>query len=177
MPSARPILSRCTAAGFSLAEVLFAMAIFTFGTLVLLGSLPNGLASLQNSRRQAAETRIFQHLFQVYQAETDRATPSELAGVLATLQRPSPFFFDSQGDLIRVAGGASNQTSFAARAQLEPAIKLPGESDPSPYLRRLRIAVTDQWQDASAFNDPARHRLRLLTLTLRGPLPAASDDP
>lgn len=153
------------------------MAIFVFGTLVLLGSLPNGLASLQGSRRQAAETRIFQHLLQVYQAEVDRATPGELAGVLATLQRPAPFYFDAQGDLIRTTGGASNQTAFSARAQLEEAIKLPGESDASPYLRRLRVAVTEHWQDASALNQPSRHRQRLLTVTLRGPLPVATSEP
>jgi uncharacterized protein (TIGR02598 family) len=152
-----------------LAEVLFAMAIFVFGVLVLVGTLPNGMASLQTARRQAAEVRIFQHLRAVYQAELDRANSSDITGVLATLSQPATFFFDDRGNIVRNGGGGVNQTAFAAQAILEPASILPGETIASPFSRRLRIAVTDHWQNLSALNDPLRHRQRLLTVTLTGP--------
>lgn len=157
-----------TAPGFTLAEVLFAMAIFVFGVLVVLGTLPNGLASMQSARRQAAEARIFQHLRSVYQAELDRGPASALPGVLATLEQPSSFQFDERGDVLRTLGGAP--VAFAALSQLEPANRLPGEGDASPFLRRLRVAVTDRWQDPSALTDPRRHRQRIMTIHLTSPL-------
>ena len=157
-----------TAPGFTLAEVLFAMAIFVFGVLIVLGTLPNGLASMQTARRQAAEARIFQHLRSVYQAELDRGPASSIAGVLSTLEQPASFQFDERGDVLRTTGGAP--VSFAALSQLEPASRLPGESDASPFLRRLRVAVTEHWRDPTALTDPRRHRQRIMTITLTSPL-------
>ena len=146
------------------------MAIFVFGVLVLVGTLPNGMASLQSARRQAAEVRIFQHLRAVYQAELDRATVRDISGVLASLSSPSTFYFDDRGNIARTLGNGIGQTAFAAQARLEPAASLPGESDSSPFSRSLRIAVTDRWQDQSALADPLRHRQRLITVTLTGPI-------
>ncbi len=156
------------------------MAIFVFGVLILIGTLPNGLASMQTARRQAAETRIFQHLRAVYQAELDRAPASELNSTLTNLEQPASFLFDDSGEPLRSASGA--QPAFASQAQLEPAGKLPGEADPSPFARRLRIAVTDRWQENAALTDPARHRQRVLMVTLTSPLlprqaPPSSNDP
>jgi uncharacterized protein (TIGR02598 family) len=169
--------SKHNAPAFSLAEVLFAMAIFVFGVLVLVGTLPNGMASLQTARRQAAEVRVFQHLRAVYQSELDRAIGNDITGILANLSQPSTFYFDDRGNISRLQNGGTNPIAFAAQANLEPASPLPGESDPSPFTRRLRIAVTDRWQDASAFNDPLRHRQRLITLTLSGPVNASPTAP
>jgi uncharacterized protein (TIGR02598 family) len=146
------------------------MAIFVFGVLVLVGTLPNGMASLQSARRQAAEVRIFQHLRAVYQAELDRGTVTDISGILATLSQPSVFYFDDRGNIARSVGDGINQTAFAAQARLEPSAPLPGETDSSPFSRSLRIAVTDRWQDSNALNDPLRHRQRLMTLTLNGPI-------
>lgn len=145
------------------------MAIFVFGVLVLVGTLPNGMASLQTARRQAAEVRIFQHLRAVYQAELDRASVTDINGVIANLSQPATFFFDEHGNIVRLGFGRPNQTAFAAQAILEPASTLPGETVPSPFSRRLRIGVTDHWQDVSALNDPLRHRQRLLAVTMTGP--------
>ncbi len=165
-----------TVPGFTLAEVLFAMAIFVFGVLVVVGTLPNGLASMQTARRQAAEARIFQHLRSVYQAELDRGAASALSATLAQLEQPASFLFDERGDVLRTVGGGA-RAAFAALAQLEPAGKLPGESDASPFLRRLRVAVSEHWQNPSALTDPRRHRQRLMHVTLTSPLgiqPAAA---
>lgn len=168
---------RRAAPAFSLAEVLFAMAIFVFGVLVLVGTLPNGMASLQTARRQAAEVRIFQHLRAVYQAELDRANVNDITSVLARLTQPSIFYFDDRGNIARSLGSGINQTAFAAQARLEPATPLPGESDASPFSRRLRIAVTDRWQDQSSLNDPLRHRQRMMNVTLNGPITSPVVEP
>lgn len=167
--AANSIRHHRTAPAFSLAEVLFAMAIFVFGVLVLVGTLPNGMASLQTARRQAAEVRVFQHLKAVYQAELDRASVTDIGGVLANLAQPSTFYFDDRGNIVRLVGGGVNKTAFAAQAILEPAAILPGETTTSPFTRRLRIAVTDHWFDLSALNNPLRHRQRLMTVILVGP--------
>jgi len=176
-PPSISLRHRRAAPAFSLAEVLFAMAIFVFGVLVLVGTLPNGMASLQTARRQAAEVRIFQHLRAVYQAELDRANVIDLTSTLVRLSSPSTFYFDDRGNIARFLGNGIGQTAFAAQAQLEPATPLPGETDASPFTRRLRIAVTDRWQDQSALNDPLRHRQRLITITLNGPIPPITAAP
>lgn len=50
------------AQGFSLVEVVFALAIASLGFLTLLGLLPSGLEMARNSADLAAEARITQHL-------------------------------------------------------------------------------------------------------------------
>ncbi len=159
------------APGFTLAEVLFAMAIFAFGVLVLVGTLPNGLASMQTARRHAAEARVFQHLRAVYQAELDRSLPAELNATLTRLEQPATFYFDESGDAMLSTAG--NTIFLMAQSQLEPAAKLPGEADPSPFVRRLRVAVTEKWTEAAAFTDPRRHRQRLMLLSITSPVPVA----
>lgn len=163
--------------GFTLAEVLFAMAIFVFGVLVMMGTLPNGLASMQAARQQAAEVRIFQHLQAVYQAELDRAPASALASTSARLQSPATFFFDDRGDPLRASQSSQAQATLAAQARLEDAALLPGESVPSPFIRRLRIRVSERWRDGNSFADPLRHRQRMLPLTLTSPLPPSVSPP
>lgn len=164
---------RHTSAAFTLAEVLFAMAIFVFGVLILIGTLPNGMAAMRNARQQAAEARIFQHLQAVYQAELDRTPGKDLAPTLSSLSKPNTFYFDENGEINRTHVNESN-TSFAARAVLENGSKLPGESDSSPFLKQLRVAVTNQWQNQASLTDPRLHRQRMLNITITGPVPPAS---
>jgi len=164
-------------AGFTLAEVLFAMAIFIFGVLVMVGTLPNGLASMQSAQRQMAEVRIFQHLLAVYQSELDRSLAKDLNGTLARLQQPANFFFDNRGDPLRTAMATSNEAAFGAQASLEPAALLPGETVPSPFSRRLRIVVAENWQNPNAFTNPSLHRQRVIPITLTGPLPPTTVAP
>lgn len=165
--------------GFTLAEVLFAMAIFVFGVLVMMGTLPNGLASMKSARQQAAEVRIFQHLQAVYQAELDRAVANTFSSTEAGLQNPATFFFDDRGDPLRSSQSNQNEASLAAQARLEDAALLPGETVPSPYMYRLRIRVSERWRESGAFADPLRYRQRMLPLTLTIPIPplvTAPDD-
>jgi uncharacterized protein (TIGR02598 family) len=157
--------------GFTLAEVLFAMAIFVFGVLVLVATLPNGLASMQSARRQAAEVRIYQHLQAVYQAELDRSPADLLPSTLARLQTPATFFFDDRGDPLRSAQSNQAEAALAAQARLEEAAMLPGETVPSPFIHRLRIRISERWRESNSFADPSRYRQRMLPLTLTTPTP------
>jgi len=156
--------------GFTLAEVLFSMAIFTFAALMLVGVLPNGMASLQSARRDAAEVRMFAHLRAVYQAELDRVTATELTATLNRMRQPAYFYFDDRGDPVRSVANTELETRFGVQCVLEPALLLPGESDPSPFQQRLRMLVTEQWRNAVAYTDPNRHRQRVVTLVVTTPL-------
>jgi LDH2 family malate/lactate/ureidoglycolate dehydrogenase len=96
------------------------MAIFVFGVLVLVGTLPNGMASLQTARRQAAEVRVFQHLRAVYQSELDRAIGNDITGILANLSQPSTFYFDDRGNISRLQNGGTNPIAFACPRSGQP---------------------------------------------------------
>ncbi len=157
--------------GFTLAEVLFAMAIFVFGVLVMVGTLPNGLGSMQAARLRSAEVRIFQHLQAVYQAELDRTNANNSDSTITSLRLPATFYFDDRGDPLRSNENSTVQASIAAQARIEDAALLPGETLPSPFIRRLRVRVSDRWQQGNAFTDPARYRQRMLPLTLTTPRP------
>jgi uncharacterized protein (TIGR02598 family) len=164
----RPVARR---AGFTLAEVLLAMGVFVFAALALVGTLPNGLAALQQARAKAAETRITRHLGALYQAELDRAGPALISAVLSRLAQPALYQFDERGDPVRAAVNTDMETSLGARARLRAALPLPGESAPSPFVARLEIRITERWRDEGAFVDPRRHRAHWWTVVLRAPVP------
>jgi len=168
--------------GFTLAEVLFAMGIFSFAALALVGTLPNGMASMQSARLQAAESRIFQHLRRIYQSDLDRLAPDQAESILNGLQESQVFYFDDRGEPLRALAAIGNDAHFGALTVLLPAHPLPGESDPSPFLWQLRVIVSQHWRRDDAYFTPALHRLRTLPITLTGPIISlttepASDDP
>lgn len=140
--------------GFSLAEVLFALAITSFALLALIGVLPEGLRSLQNAQRQEAEARIVQHLAAHYQVKTwDELGQSAL--------QHHDLEFDGNGAPVEPS---STDSVYKARAEVMDAAPLPNESAASPYLRRLRIRITSQLHNGNAFNSPSLHRERWVSL-------------
>ena len=142
------------APGFSLAEVLIAIAIISFALLALIGVLPEGLRSLQNAQRQEAEARIVQHVAAHFQLKPW----DEIAAMAADAM---DLDFDGNGAPVTPS---SNDTIYRARAELADAAPLPNETAPSPYLRRLRIRITSQLNVGGAFDNPAKHRERWVTL-------------
>jgi uncharacterized protein (TIGR02598 family) len=140
--------------GFSLAEVLFALAITSFALLALIGVLPEGLRSLQNAQRQEAEARITQHIAARYQVKTwdelNESTPQQ-----------QDLNFDGNGAPLEQS---SSESVYRARAEVMDAAPLPNESAASPYLRRLRIRITNNMGNAGALDNPAQHRERWVTL-------------
>lgn len=168
--------------GFTLAEVLFAMGIFSFAALALIGTLPNAMASMQNARMQAAESRIFQHLRQIYQADLDRLASDQAESILEELQESQVFYFDAQGEPLNAFATLEKDSHFGVRTVLLPSQPLPGESDPSPFLWQLQVIVSQHWQRDDAYTNSALHRRRTLPITLTGPIltlttEPSSDDP
>ena len=140
--------------GFSLAEVLIALAITSFALLALIGVLPEGLRSLQNAQRQEAEARIAQHVAARYQVKTwdelSQASPQQ-----------QDLDFDGNGAPLEQS---SRETVYRVRAEVMDAAPLPNESAAGPYLRRLRIRITNNLGNAGALDNPAQHRERWVTL-------------
>lgn len=145
---------RSAGAGFSLAEVMLAMAIASFALLALIGVLPEGLESLRDAEKRAAEARMVQDVTARYQLldweETDLDNGSE-----------EEFEFDSSGNPVE---SASDRVIYKARVTIEAANPLPNESSSSPFLRRIRIRISDRWDNSSAFTNPAMYRERFALL-------------
>lgn len=141
-------------AGFSLAEVMLAMAIASFALLALIGVLPEGLESLRDAEKRAAEARMVQDVTARYQlldweeADLDGGSEEE-------------FEFDSSGNPLE---SSSDRVIYKARVTIESANPLPNESSSSPFLRRIRIRITDRWDNGSAFTNPAMYRERFALL-------------
>jgi uncharacterized protein (TIGR02598 family) len=136
--------------GFSLVEVVFALAIASFGFLTLLGLLPSGLEMARNSADLAAEARITQHLSGELQSTSWDELDWNGYG--------QPRFFNDQGVEIpknAVAnGGLETGLSYVATIELPASgtdISLPSGSSKGrrgttssavePCLRRARIHV------------------------------------
>lgn len=131
------------ARAFTLAETLFAMAIVSFALLTIIGLMPSALDELRQSERRAAEARILQSL----------ATEHELLSWqdLQNFGRRGPFYFDETG-LRRLS--MDETTRYQAQVDgptgAGSELTLPGEANPSPFLRQLRISITDRIQDTGA---------------------------
>lgn len=140
--------------GFSLAEVLVAMAITSFALLALIGVLPEGLNSLQRAQRSEAEARIAQHLAARYRLKSW----DELAQLVGRRDESS---FDANGAWLE---SSSQDAVYRARAEVLSGLALPNETAASPFLRRLRVRITNQPGGGNALDTPSRYHERYLTL-------------
>ena len=145
--------SRHAPQGFSLAESLFAMTIVSFVLLAIIGVMPAGLGSLRDADRRALEARICQTMLADFEGRmwVNLATQ----GTVTT-------YFDDQGVAVGSPNDPQNRTTkapnYAVSAMLIADIKnamvsqgaLPNESEVSPYLRYIRMAITSNAQDPEA---------------------------
>ena len=152
-------------AGFSLAEVLLAIAITAFALLALVGVLPEGLRSLQNAQRHEAEARIIQHLAAKYQAKQW----SDLALTSATQDITD---FDANGTFLERGG---RDVIYRARVEVMNGVELPNETSASPFLKRIRIRITTHTASTASFEDPNRYHERYITLVNLDKAPGASE--
>lgn len=141
--------------GFSLAEVLLAIAITGFALLALIGVLPEGLRSLQNAQRQEAEARIVLHLAAKYQAKAWEDLEQAGSSVQEILD------FDANGTFVE---STSKDTIYRARAEVMSGLPLPNETASSPYFKRVRIRITSQLNSTASFETAGRYRERYVTL-------------
>jgi len=139
--------TQCSA--FTLAETLFAMAIVSFTLLTIIGLMPTALDELRQSERRAAEARILQSLA----ADYELLPWTELQN----LGRRGPFFYDETGLARRSMDESTRYLAEVSDSQITDADRrLPGENgSPSPFLKQLRISITDRVQDTSALGSNA----------------------
>ena len=142
---------RITSQGFSLAEILFAMAITSFALLALVGVLPQGLEGLRAAEQRSAEARIVQYLTTRHQLlawDTLMKQTGEVAEQFDIRGAPVP-----QG---------SPEVVFYTKSKIEDALPLPGEGPgENPYLKRLRIWIAPNTQ---LLTNPKRRRERVTLL-------------
>lgn len=143
---------RAAAGGFSLAEVLIALAVASFALLALVGVLPEGLQSLQNAQRQEAEARMVQQVEALYQLK-----PWSQSGTGPEAEEDLEF--DGNGAPVHTG---SRDAVYRVRTEVEEAAPLPNESTGSPFLRRLRVRITRS--GGGSFEDAARYREKWLSL-------------
>jgi uncharacterized protein (TIGR02598 family) len=155
-----------SAPGFSLAEILFAMAITSFALLALVGTLPHGLENLRMAEQRAAEARIVSYLTTRHQllpwAEIEQGANQQTD------------YFDARGAPVRQ--GDANAI-FTARSEIEDALPLPGEVAGSEYMRRLRIRIINQTHNLNALSNKHQHRERVTTLVNMDRLPSTAAAP
>lgn len=141
---------RSLPSAFTLAESLFAMAIVSFTILSIIGMMPGGLTELRAAERRSAEARILHSLSNEFQTKP-----------IADLSRvpPDVRYFDVAGAEL---AGKTLDAVFAARVQPvadADALKLPGETSPNPYVRHLRVLVTERVNDPAALSLQERGRV------------------
>ena len=169
---ARRQTQKVQSTGFSLAEVMMAVAIASFALLALLAVLPEGLSSLQDAQKQAAEARIVQQISTQFQAMPWDDLPQAATG--------AEMIFDADGVQLE-QGSDSNRVFFRVRLTLLAGLPLPNDTTASPFLRRLRMQIAAQG-DAPLGNGTTvnnQHTERYVTLVNldRADPPAASTEP
>lgn len=142
------------------------MAIIAFTLIAILGLVPTALSDLNAAEKRTAEARILQAVAAEYEFRPWSAVSTQ--GVRDT------FYFDERGVLL---GGLDDKTYYVAR--VTPAlpsqspdsqegsipvtagkILLPGETEASPYLVRLKVSITDRPRDPMAFTADEKERKR-----------------
>lgn len=144
--------------GFSLAEILFAMAITSFALLALVGVLPHGLEGMRAAEQRSAEARIVQYLTTRHQLLPWDTLMKQTGEVIE--------YFDIRGAPVHQGG---MDAVFATKTKIMDGLPLPGEgTTENPYLKRLRIWIAPNVQ---LLGNPDRRRERWTTLVNMDKLP------
>jgi uncharacterized protein (TIGR02598 family) len=173
-PSPSP--SRSSRQGFSLPEVALAMGIAATALLTLLSLLPFGLDTLRDSSNKQAEARILQSVLDRYQ--TGVSFEQDAPGGPRKLQlQDCMLFFDQTGGQVPDAAGLDCNYAVQVHVGTEPSLQ--GDSDANPYLRQLRVRVTNRLTNyQQSFVDGSGHyRERSVWIALleqTGPLTGAA---
>ncbi len=141
----------CAGGAFTLAESLFALAIVSFTILSIIGIMPNGLTELRTAERRSAEARILQSLADEYQT-LPFARLDQIRGEVRYFDAAGAELTNNPGDAI-----------YAARVEFvrtETQRMLPGAGTASPYLRQLRVLITDRPHDPGALGSQERRTSR-----------------
>ncbi|RBP46252.1 uncharacterized protein (TIGR02598 family) [Roseimicrobium gellanilyticum] len=144
-----------TTRAFSLPEVALSLGIATTALLTLISLLPFGLDTLRESSSKQAEARILQSVLDRYQSgiwmEKDSA-----GGTGNVLLKDRLLYFDQTGTEMEDA--SSVECDYVVQIHIDGPPTLHGDASDNPYLRRVRVRVSDRPNDPQrAFADGSGH--------------------
>ena len=155
--------------GFSLVDVMMALAIASLGFVTMLGVMPHGLQLARSSAELSAESRIKQKLV----GELLTASWEQLDW---TGYGPTRYFNDQGIELTQkdVSGGIDGDMAVVYLASIEMPeepldFHLPAGGQPSPvqkYLRRVKICVATSSDPEFNFRSAPSRRVRTFTTIL-----------
>jgi uncharacterized protein (TIGR02598 family) len=117
-------LGRRAKAGFSLVEVVLAIGVVAFALMALVGTLPMGLQTLQDSRLQSARANISQQIRGMLQQISYEQGGSGSGGFGIGELEQKTFYYTEDG-----MEAAEGDAYFAARFELEQAGVQGAEAD------------------------------------------------
>lgn len=144
--------------GFSLVEVVIAVAITALGVVTLLGLLPHGLELSRKTANELATTRIIQQLI----GEVQSTDWTEMDAIGSGGNR----LFDDQGIEITSGNDASTRTSYVANVVVnDPDLELPqpGSGVIQQHLRRVTVNIAAVPNVQFQFTDSNRALYRSYT--------------
>ncbi|HSI64328.1 MAG TPA: Verru_Chthon cassette protein B [Candidatus Saccharimonadia bacterium] len=141
-----PLISRKSAAGFSLAETTVAVGIAASVIVTLVGMIPLSLDALRQSSNVAAEARIVQAIAADYRMR-------EWSEVLGQQQSGGgrDYIFDGQGTRVKTGDFSA---IFTARVTVADAPTLPGMLQTNPRLKSVKILMTESSNPDTALSKP-----------------------
>ena len=142
---------------FSLVETVTALGIVSIAVLTLVALIPTGLDDLRKSSQKQAEARIIQSVVGAYQMVAWDNSQS-------LLKKPEKeFYFDMRGTYLKKG---SLEHAITAKAIVDPVPPtLAGDTTPAKYLRKVRIRITSQINDSTAFQNPKMYTERTAIIT------------
>jgi len=136
-------------AAFTLAEVTISVGIAATVMMTLLAIMPLGLDSLRSSASRMADARIIQAVAADYQMrDWSKVKPSDEAPILMA--------FDDRGTGVNHGSREHIYTAQIVLADDSPV--LTGDTSGNPFLRRLRVRISERGDMADAFSIPAFYR-------------------
>jgi uncharacterized protein (TIGR02598 family) len=131
----RKTLSSRSRQAFSLVEVVLAIGVVSFAMMAMLGTLPVGLKSSQQSRSQVATANIARQL----QGELQQLSFSAASADTLTVQNlaNTPFYFTLEGTRTTDAAEAYYEASFAVNG-----VTVPGLTVDPANARSVTVTLT-----------------------------------
>jgi len=93
---------------FSLVEVVIALGVTSFAVLALIGTLPTGIKSVQDSSSESAKANITQEIRAELQELNFGSSSGNISGLSTKVN-----YYDNNGDILPNSTGAYYMASFA----------------------------------------------------------------
>lgn len=152
------------------------MGIAATALLTLISLLPFGLDTLRDSSNKQAEARILQTVMDRYQTGV-WLDESATGGGRSVQMQDCTLFFDQTGAEVADATGLDCNYAVQVKVGTEPSLQ--GDHEANPYLRQLRVRVTDRLNNytQSLADGSGKYRERSVWVALleqTGPLTGAA---